>query len=395
MYQGVSVKRFTYKAVLLSIIGLTLALAGCGGGGGGGDNPNNPDPTPTPTPPADALNFGVSGSFFFQHEDQAYLMAIESGEYTLLPNTDWEQQNDRFPLGIAGFNAKPAYYEGNLLVLTVNSCKDMPNSFLANSSCIAVQDFFGNYIAEFDVDYDALGGDNPQYAAKLSHDKNFIALVRRPGQSSSTPKRLEIYDLDGRLISATQVDPESFEWLPDGRLIYSIGRSFFFTQPFSTEFESGANLPGSVSDGIIAFLSVSPDGSQVAFTLVSDSTTVSTDGTLWILDVSTLALNKFADVGASSGAAMIRRPRWSPDGRWIAALEGGSRGTGSINPGVPDNLYVIPADDAGNQTFILSQDDGERSAQVIRLRRYLTIEDGNASGNHTFNFPYWDFYWLP
>ena len=256
-------------------------------------------------------------------------------------------------------------------------------------SCVAVQDFSGNVVSAFDVDYDAVGGDQRRLAAELSRDRQLLALVRRPGQSVSTPRQIEVYDLSGELLSATVADPTSFEWLPDGRLAYSVSRSIYVTEPNRTDFSYRLDLPESLGDGFIDYLAVSPGGGRIAFSLVTDTTSVSVDGSLWVLDLESLNVLRLSD--HASRTPMVRSPRWSPDGDWIAVLEGGADGSGVFTPGAPSDMYLVPTAFPGERVYLLSRVDSERSPEVIRLRRFRTLDQDSV----TSEFPDWDFHWLP
>jgi hypothetical protein len=68
------------------------------------------------------------------------------------------------------------------------------------------------------------------------------------------------------------------------------------------------------ADEIIAFARFSPDGSQIAYIAMPDSTAVFPPGELWLLDVDSGTRRALSDADAGRGFS----PLWSPDGRWLA-----------------------------------------------------------------------------
>ena len=133
-----------------------------------------------------------------------------------------------------------------------------------------------------------------------------------------------------------------FDWLPDGRLIYSMGRTIFITSPYNTQ---GTPLKSfSKDEGIPHQLQVSPDGEQLAFTLLHGVAPISgfEKNSVWVMSIDNPSdLHKLATDGhISDGNENIRSPVWSPDGKWIMVL----RQTISANAIPYDYLYAVPSD---------------------------------------------------
>jgi len=375
---------------------LSAILIGCGGGGSGGGGSSNGSGGDggsgnggsdgggsTGGGDTGALNSGISGKFFFEDSDNAYLMDIDSGEYTLIPNTDWEDQEDQFPLGIAYYDAK-SFASDDAFLLTVAQCKPHGgDSALYQDTCIAIQEFTGNYRANFTVEFDVIG------RAKPSYDGQFFALFR-----DADYEVLEVYDLSGNLISDFGVKAANFEWLPDGRIVFIYeDRSFIITEPYSTDQSGGWTLGDSVDPGVVSNLSVSPDGAKIAFTIINDGTLVSEKATFWMLDVESGSVRRIADAQNGDLEDAFHESAWSPDGTKIAVLEGGATGSDSSNTGVPANMYVLPSD--STEVLVVSQDANLRSPNVVMLKRFLYKDKPPSDNSESDGFPEWKFDWLP
>lgn len=378
---------------VLIVLLCSWLMVACGGGGGGqGADPSNINRSSNGnqnlSSSSEKLNPGLPGHFLFYDDyDYAYLMEVESGDYTRIPNTNWEAQDERFPMGTAIFDFSGSYYGGELIVITTDNCKS--RNTLETDACIALQDYNGNYLAQFDVDYDM------SRKAELSRDHQYIALGRQTPALGKDPEPFEIYDLNGQLISSrVLVNVPAFEWMPDNRLVYAAGRIISFSQVLSTENSHSLELPEAIGQGNIGTISVSPDGSQIAFTLVTSGTLVSTDATLWVMDVETSIINKLADV--PDGDAMISSPRWSPDGQWLAVFEGGVGGVGINSSGTSPHMYVMPTTAIGEKVYLLSIVDNERSPEVHHIQRYFDYDRDSAGNSTSDKFGTWnDFFWVP
>lgn len=377
------------RFILVSMIAcLLLSVTACGGGGGdgssstpppagddgGGDNPGGGT--------GNDLNPGVSGKLFFIEDNQAWFMDISSGTYELVPNSDWEAQDDRFELGIAEYYAKP-FNADNRFLLTVDNCVNRANSS-AEDACIIVQDFDGNYGAEIILE------DSVHGPAKPSYDGQYFAIFRDLGDDW-----LAIYDMSGNFVSNTQVDEAPFAWLADGRLVYVADeRTFRITDTLSTSGGSAWTLPEAMGSGEIGRLSVSPDGSQIAFTLRTDGTLVSEDASFWLIEVATGSIRRIAEVNDGGLEDAFHESAWSPDGSMIAVLEGGS---GSVDPntglGAETRMHLLPSD--ASNVLVISSDSALQSSEVITLRRYRDIEQPISGNNPSeTGFPNIRFDWL-
>ena len=87
------------KITLSVFLMLSFALLiSCGGGSGDSSSSQNNN-NQNIGGDSSSLNANIEGKLFFEYQDSAYLMDISSGAYTLIPNTDWDEQNNRLPSG--------------------------------------------------------------------------------------------------------------------------------------------------------------------------------------------------------------------------------------------------------------------------------------------------------
>jgi Tol biopolymer transport system component len=362
---------------LLSCLPLIFVLS-CGGGGGGSGNGGAADDGGNNSGGSDnnALNPGLSGKFFFTYNgENAYTMDVETGEYRLIPNTDWASQRDRFPgFGIAGFSARPVTNSNTEFVVLAAS--------YSYGSEVALEDYNGNYLGQLHISGDT-------YRATMSQDRQYIALFREAGSVSDI--RFEIYDWNsGAKIDQTQLDYRNLFWLPDNRILYSEGRTFYITKPVSTETDYTMTLPdpgGEMHDGVIGHKALSPDGSQIAFTVGESEWTVDdlNNHRLYMSNIDGANLRLVATTPDDpEGIPRISNPTWSPDGRWLFVKEGhitlGPTPPVPIDAGhIHGDMYVLPTEDMG-KVFYLSTDDSQRSPEVRLVWRFEGLPNEGGSG---------------
>ena len=398
------INRIVPFLILLTVFALSACGGGGGGGGGGGSassgdavsggsGGNDDDSDDSGSSGDDSsggtggdnqgdLNAGIAGRFFFEDGEKAWILDVSSGESVGVPNSDWGDQDDKFPLGVASFWVS-AFSGSESFVLTVDECVNRENSF-EEDACIIVQDFGGEYTTEIILEGTVSG------PAKPSADGSYFAVKRDLGD-----EWLAIYDLDGNFVSNVRVDTNVFEWLPDGRLVYASedGLAFVFTEILDTSDAFVWGLPDFFNNGVIGRLSVSPDGSKVAFTHRTQGTLTSEDATFWMLAVDTGAIRQIAVVDNSGLDDAFHESAWSPDGLSIAVIEGGASGDGVGNSGVGANMYILPSD--SDSVLTLSRDDSLRSSEVILLSRYLDLGQAPEGNTVTESFDaFWSFDWL-
>ena len=364
---------FVNRWILLSVTLAVMSVA-CAADNSGDEEYNSQYDT--------LLNPDLNGRLFFSYQESAYTMDLRSGEYTLVPNSDWEQQDLRFPLGISRFSALAFGFDDRFL-LTVDSCEPIEGSINDYFTCILVQDFSGNYIEQLNIRYNLYG------AAKASIDGGYIALFRELNSNW-----LEIYNFSGELVSDVIANPSAFSWMPDGSLVYIIeNRTFVLTQPYSTDTQTSITLANSVDQGNIHRLAVSPDGTKIAFSIFSAGTLVSEYTSFWMLDLGSNQVRKIAvsDPGDTLDDA-FHQFAWSPDGQQIAVLEGGVTGNSSLNSGVPANLYVLPSN--SEDILVVSSDSSIRSTEVVLVQSYRFLNRAPSANSVRDYFFDVDFSWL-
>jgi hypothetical protein len=311
---------------------------------------------------------------------------MATGKYTVIPNTNWREQKQRYPLagGMADFYAYPVDYDRSEFIVEARNCKRSGDVLAPNFTCIAMQDMNGNYLGQFDVLYKITSS-----SIKMSRDKQHLALFRRVGQSVSSDEWFEIYDRHGKLISDKKLEPRSFAWLPNGRIVYTKGRSFYFTK------EPDSNGPTTQADEALTItlpdnlegrpgqIAVSSDGTQLAFSLITKITVgryplfeETMDSIPYIMNVDGTGIRQLATtLNTDISEPRINSPKWSPDGRWILVREGnfaGTTGGGGQVLGKPGNFYLLPTEDMG-KIFMLTLTDSVRSPEVRLLRRHKNI----------------------
>ena len=334
-----------------------LFVVSCGGGGGGGENP----------PPSNGvLNPGLEGRILFREDGLLYSMDTETGLFSTVPNTNWKQQTDRFQFpAVTDFSASPIPYD---------TTEFLGIGEEVDTSYIFMQDYQGNVLGQFALDGSVLSG-------SMSQDHQYVALFRQPGSVSSTPW-FSLYTRDGRFLEDRQLGKRQLLWLRDNRILYSSGRSFYFTHPVSTQADYSLTLPdpsgGVVTAGVIGDKTISPDESQIVFTVAEsggDLINGAQNSRLYIMNMDGTGLRLLATTYNDEEPSIIQ-PTWSPDGRWILVKE-------DYKPvGLDANSlgyrYVIPSDQPG-KVFYLSPDGSERSPEVIKFRHYSWENSGITS----------------
>ncbi|MEW8346797.1 MAG: hypothetical protein AB2687_00670 [Candidatus Thiodiazotropha taylori] len=362
----------TFRVKFVVIALLSIILYSCGGGSGGDDNNNQ-----TTTPDTDLNN--ISGRIFVNDRNNGVMVDISSGTVSKIPNVNWDQTGDYSPR--ATFTAVPNK-EGSLFVLTIDNCDYLSseNSGYRYRDCIVILDASGNVIRSQQF-YEGLWE-----GAKASFNGSYIAYMYMDEPNESNPNaELHIVDSAFQYLSGTEINHSvsfnsgllwrDFDWVNTGQIIYGYDNSLFLTDAYETVGRLIYTIPTATtnSDHFISKPKISPDGKKIAFRYMLDSNHLIKQGNVWVMNIDGADPHrlvytpdyKAADGSTISAYQVYNDFDWSPDGRHIVVLEGGTSGDLVSGPdGAGDTLYIIPSDSRD----VPLNNDGEHG--IIHLRTY-------------------------
>ncbi|MBX2867308.1 MAG: hypothetical protein KTR18_01425 [Acidiferrobacterales bacterium] len=213
---------------------------------------------------------------------------------------------------ISGFEATSANPDGSELYSLVDDC-DAHTSAPGNFSCIYIRSREGLIKEQFTIPYTNLND-----SFYVSPDGDLFAITTR--DISLADEQVVIYTRSGDFVTSL-VDPDGFDWLNDGRFIYSKNQQIFLSSDsLDDEAQDTVVATFSEAEGLPAFFAVSPDGSELVFAL-RDRTIdgVLEHSGLWRLNLNTLESTRFAglETSANQVGSSLRWPLWSPDGQWL------------------------------------------------------------------------------
>ncbi|MET0029784.1 MAG: hypothetical protein ABW101_19290 [Candidatus Thiodiazotropha sp.] len=363
-----------YKYQRIFIIFFITLIIGCGGGGGSGDEPVNP-----PDSNGGTLNKNLSGKLYFQDYLQyVYLIDASTGLVKYIQNTDWNNQRDRFPSGVSTFYSQARQNNGTEFLMVAADCNHSnPDPLSPMMSCIAIQDYEGNYLSQMNITGVVSNG------ARLSPDGQFIAFYRDLDEGRSGQEWLEIYNRSWELVSDKKDSSKKFVWLNNGVLMYTYNRHFVFTERHSTNDDYFLSLPDiingiDVTGSTLDDYAISPDNMQIAFTLNKkwDPSARFSGDILFIMNSDGTNIRKLA-ISMNDTYQIIDDITWSPDGRWVMVKEGYTAGQDDNALGTAGYLYVIPTEDLG-KVFQLSIADSERSPEVIQFQHDRNLTESGT-----------------
>jgi hypothetical protein len=222
---------------------------------------------------------------------------------------------------------------------------------------------------------------------KFSPDKQSIA--------ATLDGEVILYSRDGKELKSLLVDITTYDWTPEGRLVYASGGVIYQT-------DTDLSQPTQIGDAFSyhpRHLSVSPDGSRIAFSLLPSSSKKGMTHT-WIMSMDGSGLKQLTNSSKGYGEYQTA---WPLDGRWVLVRQK-IYGDGEWQQGILDsdeNLFAVPAD-AENvdltliniellkpplETDIYDQDPPDSPAIAIQQYYKTTLVSGKASKS-TLN-------WLP
>jgi dipeptidyl aminopeptidase/acylaminoacyl peptidase len=319
MTQGIS----SFSKKITWLLGC-LVLSACGGGGGGSDDPVARAP-------------GVAGYLYmnvYGIEHNAHVLDIATGEYSDVPGD----------ADIMAFAVPFPSHDGEEILWVERDC-ETPTAII-HSDCVVVVDSNGMIIDRAKLD--AVAGSGIISNAKLSRDRDYLAFLYK---NDSEVDQLRIYNRQWGLVSFAELgddvfstDEFSFDWLPDGRLVYILNGDIMITSPYDA---AGVQFY-TPDDGTFADkVAVSPDGAQIAYMRVTRETSFAY-GTVWVMGVANTGSQRQLATAPDRDEQVIQDPVWSPDGNWIMVTE--SAGTSGVLGNEPPNaslesyLYAVPAD---------------------------------------------------
>lgn len=374
------------KVGLMFICTVLTFILSCGGGGGGGDN--NPSGTTENGDSADILNSEIEGKFFINGSNQGrpLIMDARTGTYSEIPNSHWTTHDDRFAPNALKYTYAPRPIRNNNTMFMILAKH-------GNDSYVAMQDINGNFFDQ------TLHLREEIVTASVSPDLRYIALSRHFRANST--EWFEIFTWDGTLVDDREMGARLFHWLDDNRILYAENRTLYFTKGVSTEVDYRLTLPDTgLQAGHIDTFEVSPDGSQIAFTIAEATNTYGSDLTnsrLYIMNIDGSNIRLVATTYDDKDPRLTF-PKWSPDGRWLYVEEGYN--VEDLSPGeIPhigtdlvNDMYLVPTENLG-KVFILNTDDSKRSPEVRRFWRSNTMknEPGGITNKSSLTA---SFYWL-
>lgn len=350
MTQAIIHTRLNIKRVHHGLIALLLLmLASCGGDSSSSTTDRD-------------INSTLNGKIILGND--GWQLDIDSGEYSRIPGVESWDDNPNY-LGIARVAATPVAYTGSELIETVHDCQ------LGDYNCMNIYTANGDFVSGL------LYTGSLKTPIKPSRDGLYLAVSHQYGGSASD-LYLEIHSRDGNLVDATLLagnfSKVSFDWTPDNRLVYTLDDSIYITTPVSTQ---GNNLISfTTQQGKPEDITVSPDGTRLAFSLVTDANAAAVHGYIYTLNIDGSGLNRLAVVPGNDDP-ILEHPGWSPDGQWILVQEGDVNGQSTTNPGLPGTLFAVPAT---GTDVPLTSDTGATSAILIESRFGTIVGGSNAIG---------------
>jgi len=297
--------------VLILMAGMLTLFYGCGGGS---NTPDDGDPDKDGSDaggdPGGSINGELTGRVFYSESVFSYEIDLVTGE------------RSRLFTGSDGDFVEPSM-DGKALVYVDES----PDIFVFIDR-VTIRDGNGRMVGAFDLSDGEVSG-----PVKMSPDRQTIALRWRNKSNSESNSTLTLFSRDGsdNVWQWRRPFPEaaSFDWMPDGRLLYSQGKSIYISDTsLSHSTLVVQSLPSNPWQ-----MDVSHDGQQVAFTLPRPVDSVDIMRDVWTMKLDGSDLRQLTATSAIFWSTSI--PTWSPDGKWIMLRSG--------RYNCP-NVYAIPTD---------------------------------------------------
>ena len=342
------------RVVLFSAILMPLVQS-CGGGDSSASSSGRPSfdgqQTPGTNPfPSLALNGELSGRVF--ETDDASYIDLDTGEQVKL----------------AGDSAFPSRNGTEVIELYEDF------RFAANVSCGGFGGFFdrivvrdaitGMEVDSFEISDDVYG------PIRLSPDGQTLAAFWSKSHTCfDEGTSITIFSRQGEEIIRGVESINSYDWLPDNRLVLAIDQRIAVESERNTfrirtlaDMSDIAGTPGRIA--------VSPDGSHILFEMVTDnslfiSSVSFRDATVWGVNIDGSNLRRIAttsrtdDTGQTIDDPQVNMPVWSPDGEDFLLTENFTSGGLILTDDAFVVLDVLPVSNRG-LTYVLKTDIGEQ-----------------------------------
>jgi hypothetical protein len=367
-----------YSRISTALISLVVLffITSCGGGSNSnGKNPDNPQQNGD-------LNGGLTGRLYVNNKDEGMVVDLVTGRAQRVPDVRWDETMN-YSYG-ARFSAIPSI-DGTEFLLTGISCEyhSSESAVRRHRDCLVLIDKDASILGSSTL-YEGLWS-----GAKLSNDNKYVAFMYMDEVNDShPPAELFIVDRDfSQIVSRTVINHlnndsgllwRDFDWAPNGQIVYGYDNSIYITSVFGTQgtLIYTAPVTGNNDDPFVYDPKVSPDGTRIAFRLMTNANMQVKEGNVWVMNIDGTDPHRLvytSDYVTSDGTTnksmqIYNDLAWSPDGEYILVAVGGT--TGDIgSPGVRDTIYAVPSD----KRDVPLSDSGENG--IIQIRTYYDSPD--------------------
>lgn len=259
-----------------------------------------------------SMNSGFGGGIYFDNKESYARLDLRTG---LVEN-----------FLASGRNMTSASVQGDRFI-TVKRSKTHPEVLVLNRSKDAIVRI-------------ALP-ENPDGTPKVSRNGELIIVGGIAGDT-------KIYDLKGEVVVNLHANITSYDWLTDGRIIFSRFGTLYILDAEFKKYKVFRALPGTPNS-----VTVSPDGEKIAFSMLQLGVPH-----IWVMDLAgTLRQVSTSTIGENF-------PAWSPDGNHIVLAKGRV-----AHKGTPNclELWVVSAN-----SETISNLNSEDSAGTFRVQQNVS-----------------------
>lgn len=366
------------KAVF-AVIFLLFQIS-CGGGSGGSSTPNS---NTNQVVDEDHINGdAITGRLFMGGDNDGLILDLSTGKYSQIPGVDWTEEIVNEYHSMANYTAMPSS-DGSEFVVTVNNCLNTTDSEFPSlfDDCIEIRSNDGNLIGTGKLIEEISRN------TRLSRNKQYFAFFHNDSRYQNGNDELVIFDRNFQFISSSYLPSHlarSFDWLNDsGQIVYIHDQTIYVTASYDTlgtpiyTFTEDAGRPD--------YISASPDGTKIAFTLVTSASMHSIHGATWVMNSDGTDLHQLAFI-PNNDNPIINYPTWSPDGKFIMNMVGYISGKDDEVVGITvfGGLYAVPSDSRN----VAINDGGEEG--VVHITSYYNSNELNYNFSSNGNLV-----WIP